>query len=69
VALPNVLAGRLLVPEHLQDLDPAQITADLFAWLGRKGQVPREIVASLQPHAAIERAADEVQRWLRAAAR
>ncbi|MEZ4239550.1 MAG: hypothetical protein R3F59_26015 [Myxococcota bacterium] len=65
VALPNVLAGRDCVPEHLQRLDPDAIAADALRLVGRRGQVPREIVAGLQGERAVERAADEVARWLR----
>jgi lipid-A-disaccharide synthase len=65
VALPNVLAGRTIVPEHLQELDPDAIAADLAALVGVRGQVPRELVASLAGEGAIGRIADEVEGWLR----
>lgn len=67
VALPNVLAGEGLVPEHLQDLDPDRLAEDVLAWAGRRGQVPRELIASLDGPAALGRTADEVSAWLRAA--
>jgi lipid-A-disaccharide synthase len=67
VALPNVLAGREVVPEHLQDLDPVAIARDLAALVGVRGQVPRELVDALEGEAAIARVADEVSAWLSAA--
>lgn len=66
VALPNVLAGRTVVPEHLQRLDPDALAADLAALVGTRGQVPREVVAALEGEHATGRIADEVERWLRA---
>ena len=45
VALPNVLAGQRLVPEHLQDLDEHAISADASALVGDAG---RRQVAELQ---------------------
>lgn len=68
VALPNVLAGRALVPEHLQDLDPDAIAADVAALVGRRGQVPRSVIAALDGPAAIDRITDEVGAWLGAPA-
>ncbi|MEQ1500648.1 MAG: hypothetical protein ABMB14_00390 [Myxococcota bacterium] len=67
IALPNVLAGRRIVPEHVQDLDPDQIAADVVAWVGRRGQVPRALIASLCGATAIDAVADEVAAWLTAA--
>jgi lipid-A-disaccharide synthase len=64
VALPNVLAGRRVVPEHLQDLDPAAIARDLLALIGVREQVPRDLIASLKGPTALDEAADEVARWL-----
>jgi lipid-A-disaccharide synthase len=65
LALPNVLAGREVVPERLQELDPAVLADDLAALLGEKGRQQREdlapILASLEPGAA-RRAADVVDR-------
>jgi lipid-A-disaccharide synthase len=66
VSLPNVLAGRPLVPEHLQELDPAAIAEDALRWWGRREQVPRALVESLQGPGAVERVADEVCAWLSA---
>ena len=31
IALPNILAGSAVVPEHIQDLDPAVLARDLLA--------------------------------------
>lgn len=64
VALPNVIAGRTLAPEHLQDLDPDAIARDVLACWGRRGQVPRELMTSLRGEGAITRVTDEVERWL-----
>jgi lipid-A-disaccharide synthase len=69
VALPNVLAGRRLVPEHLQDLDPEAIAADAAALVGSRGQVPRELVATLAGPEAWARTAEEVARWVLAPGR
>ena len=55
VALPNVLAGQGLVPEHLQDLDESAIVADASALLGEAG---RHQVAEL--HALLPRARGDV---------
>jgi len=68
-ALPNLIAGRLLVPEHLQDLDPDRLFADLCAVMGRRDQVPRGLIDSLHGSAAIGRAADEIIPWLPVEAR
>ena len=67
-ALPNVLAGTLLVPEHLQDLDPDRLFADLCSVMGVRDQVPRELIDSLRGPEAFSRAADEVVPWLPAVA-
>jgi lipid-A-disaccharide synthase len=66
-ALPNVLADRPLVPEHLQDLDPDRLFADLCAVMGKADQVPRAVIEELRGHEAYRRAADEVIAWLPAA--
>jgi lipid-A-disaccharide synthase len=66
VALPNVLAGRPLVPEHLQDLDPEQIFGDLCRVVGTREQVPRAIVDSLRGPESFGLVADEVMAWLTA---
>lgn len=64
LALPNVLAGRAIVPEHLQRLDPAAIAADVLRLSGPDG-VPvgralREIARTLRGDGAADRIADEV---------
>jgi lipid-A-disaccharide synthase len=64
VALPNVLAGRGVVPEHLQELDPAALARDLLGLVGVRGQVPRDLVASLKGEGAVGRMVDEVRSWL-----
>ena len=64
IALPNVLAGRRIVPEHVQELDPDAMAEDLARLVGVRGQVPRALVDSLAGEEAIERAADEVLGWL-----
>jgi lipid-A-disaccharide synthase len=64
VSLPNVLAGRLLVAEHLQDLDPGAIARDLLAVCGVQGQVPRSLVASLEGPRALDNLAREISPWL-----
>ncbi len=66
VSLPNIVAARPLVPEHLQQLAPHRIAADVVrAWRGPR-QVPEALLAGLRGHQAITRAADEVGSWLRA---
>ena len=67
IALPNVLAGRLVVPEHLQTLDPAAILADIERLLGAAGDVQRaelEAVCVGLGADAIRRTADVVERYL-----
>lgn len=63
-ALPNLVAGRPLVPERLQDLDPDLLFDDLCRVMGRRDQVPREVIDTLYGRDAIRRAADEVTLWL-----
>ncbi len=53
VALPNILAGRPVVAEHVQHLDPAAIVRDL----GHAGPAP---LPDLDGHHAYERMAEEV---------
>lgn len=69
LALPNVLAGREIVPEILQDLDPDRLADVLWSLLGDAGEQQRhdlrEVVAPLGGGAA-KRAADVVERWARA---
>ena len=64
VALPNVLAGRPLVPEHLQDLDPDRIFDDLCRVVGTREQVPRAILDALRGPESFGLVADEVMAWL-----
>jgi lipid A disaccharide synthetase len=52
VSLPNLLAGRGVVPEHLQQLHPAAITADLLALRGAAGRAQVEALAA--PIASLE---------------
>ncbi len=64
VALPNLRAGREVVPEVLQDLDPERIAEEVGALVGARDQVPPEVIASLDGERAIARAASEVAAWL-----
>lgn len=67
IALPNVLAGRLVVPEHLQDLDVEAILADVERLLGAAGDVQRGELAAVCAGlgaGAIGRTADVVERFL-----
>jgi len=60
-ALPNVVAGERLVPEHLQHLDPEVLAADLARLLGSEGDaVARRLsalAAGLRGEGASERIA------------
>jgi len=60
VALPNIIAGRSVVPEVLQELDPVRI-ADA---LQTAAPVPPDVLSALAPLGAVCRAADEVEAWL-----
>lgn len=65
LALPNVLAGEAIAPEHLQDLRPDAIAADLVAAMSPgSDQVARlrPWLEGLAPDGAVERVADEVER-------
>ncbi|MBW1880023.1 MAG: lipid-A-disaccharide synthase [Deltaproteobacteria bacterium] len=68
LALPNVLAGRAVVPEHLQRLDPEAIAADMARLTGLHGEAQcrhlAPIVARLRGEGAVERIADEIERLL-----
>ncbi len=70
LALPNVLAGRAIVPEHLQTLDPSAIADAVIKLLGDAGDVQRralgEVTEPLRGD-AIKRTADVVMRHLAAA--
>ncbi len=59
IALPNILAGRSLVPEHLQELDPDALAGDLLR-VAQDAGIRRglaEVRASLGPGGAAQRAA------------
>jgi lipid-A-disaccharide synthase len=65
VALPNLLAGRELVPEHLQDLDPDAIADDVLRMAGSGvGGALREVAATLEGDRAAGRIAQEVSAML-----
>lgn len=68
IALPNILAGRRVAPEHLQVLDPVAIADDAVAQLGEVGDAQRvalaEVAAGLGTGDAAGVAADEVLRWV-----
>jgi lipid-A-disaccharide synthase len=70
-ALPNILAGRMIVPELLQErMTPAAISGAVLALLddpARRDAMRRELRAvadGLGPGGALERAADEVMQAL-----
>ena len=63
LALPNILAGRGIVPEHLQDLSPWHIAQDALTLLGDAGEVQRRALAEVRGQlgsGAMARAADAV---------
>ena len=64
IALPNVLAGRRIVPEHVQELDPGAVADGVMRVAGVRGQVRRELVASLGGEGAIGAVVEEVVGWL-----
>lgn len=59
VALPNLLAGRSVVPEYLQTLSPAAIARAVDAVRGQR-QLPPDVIGALAGARAVRRAADEV---------
>jgi lipid-A-disaccharide synthase len=65
LALPNLIAGREIVPEYVQDLDAAELAAAMAGLLGEAGREQRravdEVIATLGS-GAVERAADAVLR-------
>jgi len=65
LALPNVLAGRALVPEHLQHLDPAAMAEDLHRLLDPSGRATarslRALSAGLDGEHAVERIAARIE--------
>lgn len=65
LALPNLLAGEAIAPEHLQDLRPDAIAADLVAAMEPASDQRERLqpwLAGLEPDGAVERVADEVER-------
>jgi lipid-A-disaccharide synthase len=73
-ALPNILAGREIVPEFLQErMTPGAIAAEVLDLLRRPDRretmraALRDVVDSLGPRGALDRAADEVCRALQGA--
>ena len=62
VALPNVIAGKAVVPERLQHLDPQRL-AHLALEEAAKPRLPLQLDAQ----GAVSRMADAAQQWLRAA--
>lgn len=73
-ALPNILAGREIVPELIQErMVPAAIAAEVLDLLSRPERREmmradlRDVVEGLGPPGALDRAADEVARALEAA--
>jgi lipid-A-disaccharide synthase len=59
IALPNILAGRAVVPEHIQQLDPALLARDLLA-VAEDAALPDRlaaVAASLGHGGAAQRAA------------
>lgn len=71
IALPNILAGRLLVPELLQDAATPQALADnLFSELDKSVQDPEYLTTFAELHESLrcgadDQAADAVLEWLR----
>lgn len=50
VSLPNLFAGRRVVPEHLQRLEPARIAEDVVRLVGEDGRRQVELLgAALRP--------------------
>lgn len=67
LALPNILAGREIVPERVQRLDPDELAGLIVGLLGDKGAVQRaELRAVVEPlgGGASKRAADQVVRQI-----
>lgn len=67
VALPNVLAGRTVIPEHLQVLDPDRIAASLGAVLDpaaarTQREALRPVLAGLEATSAVDRVAEALSR-------
>jgi len=54
VSLPNVLAGRQLVPECLQrECNPARLGEEILYWLDHPGQVEQLITEFTRMHQAL----------------
>jgi lipid-A-disaccharide synthase len=62
LALPNILAGRGIVPEHLQELDPQAIAEDLLRVAGDQGLGAelRAVADTLEGERAVVRIAGEL---------
>lgn len=68
LALPNIIAGRGIVPEHLQHLDPERLARVALELRGPAGDAQRRALAGVRASlgtGALERTADEVARRLR----
>lgn len=66
IALPSVLAGRAIVPEHIQHLDPAALAEDVLRLLGPDGDLQRQLtqraIAPLRQPDGLDRAAQILSR-------
>lgn len=63
VGLPNLVAGRREVPEHLQHLDPDRLATAVLAQMARR---PEPL--DLRGDGAVPRIAEVLRRWLEAPA-
>ena len=63
IAMPNILAGKEVVPEFVQQLDPVEL-ADALLSLPDAQNID---LTALGPPGAIERTADQVLEWVGAA--
>jgi lipid-A-disaccharide synthase len=65
IALPNLLLGRAVVPEHVQELDPGRLAAELESLAGPRGeQMASELleVRALLGEAPVDAVAELVSR-------
>ena len=62
IALPNLILGRRVVPEFVQDLDPVILRAALLE--AERGQELSEVRQRLRPEGALGRIADCVRSYL-----